>query len=380
MNQVKIYSPGKLMFGSGSFGKLIEGVRELKAGRAFVLTFNEIKETVDPVMSEMRAAGIGIKVDLSIRQEPSVSDFQRVFKSAEEFKPDVVIGIGGGSILDVSKLVAALGNNEQEVYEIFGTNLLKSRSTKLICIPTTSGTGSEMSPNAILFDENDNLKKGIVSPFLVPDQTYIDPVLTKSVPGGVTAATGVDAFTHCLEAYVNINSHPLVDTFALNGMRLIYHYLKAAVENGDNLEARSAVALGSMYGGMCLGPVNTTAIHALSYPLGSEFHIAHGLSNALLLTPVMEFNHVAAYQRYAQLARFFEVAEKDDKKASSIFIGMIKTWLSDLKIPSGMREVNIPEGAIPSMAQAAITVQRLLKNNPREVLFKDAINIYEKAY
>ncbi len=380
MNQVKIYSPGKLIFGTGSFRKLIEGVKELKAERAFVLTFNEIKESTDPIMSEMQASGIEIKEDLSIRQEPTVSDFNRVFKSAEEFKPDVVIGIGGGSILDVAKLVAALGNNEQKVFEIFGINLLKSRSTKLICIPTTSGTGSEMSPNAILFDEKDNLKKGIVSPFLVPDQTYIDPVLTTSVPGSVTAATGVDAFTHCLEAYVNKYSHPLVDTFALNGMRLIYHNLKAAADNGENLEARSAVALGSMYGGMCLGPVNTTAIHALSYPLGSEFHIAHGLSNALLLTPVMEFNHAVAYKRYAQLARSFEVAEKDDKKASSLFIGVIKTWLDDLKIPSGMREVNIPESVIPNMAKAAITVQRLLKNNPREVRYEDAINIYKNAY
>lgn len=380
MKQIKIYSPGKLMFGIGSFENLPQEISEMGASRVFILTFKEIQSAIDSVLYAIKDLKIEVMTDYSVTQEPSVSDFNRVLESAEKFNPDLVIGIGGGSVLDVAKLVAALTNNTQKVKDVFGINVLKSRAIKLICVPTTSGTGSEMSPNAILLDEIENLKKGIISPFLVPDLTCIDPKLTVSVPKNVTAATGVDAFTHCLEAYVNKFSHPLVDTFALDGMKLIYQNLKMAVEEGENLNARSAVALGSMYGGMCLGPVNTTAIHALSYPLGSEFHIAHGLSNALLLPSVLKFNHEVSYSRYAIIARVLGIVEKDDKKASLNFIELIKTWMADLEIPAGLSAINIPKEVIPAMAKAAITVQRLLKNNPREVMFEDAINIYENAY
>lgn len=380
MNQVKLYSPGKVTFGVGSFKNLPADLTELNAKRVFVLTFQEIRAAINPVLSDIKLSGMEIKEDLSVRQEPTVSDFNRVFESVEQFNPDLILGIGGGSVLDVAKLVAALVNNTQTISEIFGINQLKSRSLKLVCVPTTSGTGSEMSPNAILLDENENLKKGIVSPFLVSDFSCIDPELTLSVPKGVTATTGIDAFTHCMEAYINKFSHPLVDTFALEGMKLIYKNLKKAVENREDLEARSAVALGSMYGGMCLGPVNTTAIHALSYPLGSEFHIAHGLSNAILLTSVLEFNREVAIERYSVMARTIGIDEKDDEKASLKFIEATKKWLKDLNIPAGIAEINIPKEAIPQMAQAAITVQRLLKNNPREVTLNDAVRIYENAY
>ncbi len=380
MNQVKIYSPKELIFGVGSFENIFRDIQKLGTTRCFILTIKELRSTIEPVMAEIKEAGIQLYEDLSIRQEPTVTDFNRVLESAEEFKPDLVIGIGGGSVLDVAKLIAALVGNEQKVVDIFGTNLLKSRSVKLICVPTTSGTGSEMSPNAILLDEKENLKKGIINPYLVPDLTCIDPKLTLSVPPKVTAATGIDAFTHCLESYVNKFSHPLVDTFAVDGMKFIYENLKTAVDDGENIAARSAVALGSMYGGMCLGPVNTTAIHALSYPLGSEFHIAHGLSNALLLPAVVEFNNQVSFVRYANVARALGINEQDDKKASLKFIEMIKTWMAELGIPSGLSAINIPKEAIPEMAKAAITVQRLLKNNPREVHLEDAINIYENAY
>ena len=380
MKQVKLYSPGKVTFGVGSFKNLPADLIELNAKRVFVLTFQEIHAAINPVLSDIKLSGIEVKEDLSVRQEPTVSDFNRVFESVEQFNPDLILGIGGGSVLDVAKLVAALVNNKQTISEIFGISQLKSRSLKLVCVPTTSGTGSEMSPNAILLDENENLKKGIVSPFLVSDLTCIDPELTLSVPKSVTATTGIDAFTHCMEAYINKFSHPLVDTFALDGMKLIYKNLKKTVENGEDLEARSAVALGSMYGGMCLGPVNTTAIHALSYPLGSEFHIAHGLSNALLLTSVLEFNREVAIERYSVMARTIGIDEKDNEKASLKFIEAMKKWLKDLNIPVGIAAINIPKEAIPQMAQAAITVQRLLKNNPREVTLNDAVHIYENAY
>jgi alcohol dehydrogenase class IV len=230
-------------------------------------------------------------------------------------------------------------------------------------------------------DEKENRKKGIISPHLVPDFCYVDPELTITVPPSVTAATGVDAFTHCLEAYVNKNSHPLTDIYALEGMRLIAGSLKEAVENGENLEARSKVATGSLYGGLCLGPVNTTAIHALSYPLGSRFHTPHGLSNALLLPAVMEFNLPVAVEPYARVAELMGVGDyssaEDQARAG---IGAIRHLLISCGIPSSISDLGIPKEAIPEMAASAIKIKRLLDNNPRELNHEDAIQIYKRAF
>ena len=185
---------------------------------------------------------------------------------------------------------------------------MHGRELPLVCLPTTAGTGAEVSPNAILLDEADELKKGVVSPHLVPDAAFVDPLLTISVPPAVTAATGLDALTHCIEAYANKFAHPIVDTYALQGIRLISANLVRAVRNGNDIEARAALALGSLYGGLCLGPVNTAAVHALAYPLGGRFHIAHGVSNALLLPHVLRFNFSAAPERYAEIAVALGVA------------------------------------------------------------------------
>ena len=193
-----------------------------------------------------------------------------------------MIGVGGGSVLDCAKLLATLINNTQKLEDVVGIGFLNGREIKLICIPTTSGTGSEVSPNAILLNENTQAKSGIISPYLVPDACYLDPILTISLPPKLTAETGIDALSHCIEAYTNKFAHPTVDTYALRGIQLISENIQKAYKNGNDIEARSALLLGSMYGGLCLGPVNTSAVHALSYGLGGKFHISHGLSNAIL--------------------------------------------------------------------------------------------------
>ena len=223
-------------------------------------------------------------------------------------------GIGGGSVLDVTKLVAAFIDSDQQVEDCFGMGFIRRKGLWFACLPTTAGTGSEVSPNAILLDERDHLKKGIVSPFLIADVAYVDPKLTWTVPAKVTADTGMDALTHCIEAYTNKFAHPSVDIYALQGIRLIAANLERAVtlardnkpadlsDNPAYVEAREALAFGSLYGGLCLGPVNTAAVHALSYPLGGEFHIPHGLSNAILLPSVMKFNMPANIKRHAEVA------------------------------------------------------------------------------
>jgi alcohol dehydrogenase class IV len=283
--------------------------------------------------------------------------------------------------MDVAKLLAAFTRGTQPVAEVFGINLLAGRALPLVCLPTTSGTGAEVSPNAILLDEAAALKKGVVSPHLVPDAAFIDPLLTLTVPPGVTAATGLDALTHCLEAFANRFAHPAVDVYALEGIRLIAAHLERAVHNGQDLDARAAMALGSYYGGLCLGPVNTAAVHALSYPLGGRFHIAHGVANSVLLPHVLRFNTPAAPGRYAQLALALGVPPAGSAAATA---GRGVEFLAQLSrrcgVPQTLSELRIPRDAIPSMAQAAMQVTRLLKNNLRPVNETDAVAIYEAAF
>ncbi|HNU87908.1 MAG TPA: iron-containing alcohol dehydrogenase, partial [Ferruginibacter sp.] len=339
-----------------------------------------LKGPLADFISALEKNGIEVLTDTSIVAEPSFADFEKLMQAVTPFNPDVVIGIGGGSVLDIAKLVAAQLDNEQQLNDYVGIGLLKGRKKKLICVPATSGTGSEVSPNAILMDEA-NQKKGIISPFLVPDIVYVDPLLTVSVPPAITAATGLDALTHCLEAYTNKFAQPLIDIYAYEGMRLIALHIETAVKNGSNIEAREKVAMGSLLGGFCLGPVNTAGVHALSYPLGSMFHLAHGLSNALLLPYVMEFNIPAAAKRYAEVAIALG-CERQPNDTATALAGVKKTreLIKACGIPATLREVNVPGSAIPQMAMDAMKIQRLLKNNPREITEQDAIDIYKAAY
>jgi alcohol dehydrogenase class IV len=248
-------------------------------------------------------------------------------------------------------------------------------------MPTTSGTGSEVSPNAILIDPKDKSKKGIISPFLVPDGAYIDPTLTLGLPQSVSAYTGIDALTHCIEAYINRFAHPMVDLLALEGIRLISRNLKKVIDNGEDLEARSQVALGSVYGGMCLGPVNTAAVHALAYPLGSEFKVAHGLSNALLLPYVMEFNLPAAEKRFAEIALAMGVDKSaSDYETALNGISLVRKLIADCYVPSHLSTIGVPLKDIHKLAALAMGVKRLLNNNVREISLEDAESIYNTAY
>ena len=213
------------------------------------------------------------------------------------------------------------------------------------------------------------------------DAAYIDPKLTWTVPAKITAETGMDALTHCIEAYTNKFAHPVVDVYALQGIRLIAANLLRAVKDGKDVEAREALSLGSMYGGLCLGPVNTAAVHALSYPIGGEYHISHGLSNAILLPTVMRFNICANPKKYAEVAIACGATPADsDEETAMRGVELIAQLSKDCGIPTTLTELNIPESAVDHMAKAAMNVQRLLKNNPRLVTEEDARNIYKELY
>lgn len=381
MSILSIQFPGKLVFGAGCLEKLASEIQQMAVSRVLIVTIAPLLASLKELREELERHDILVSVDTSIEKEPGFDDFEMLMQQVTLFDPDLILGIGGGSVLDIAKLVAAQLGNEQQPADYIGIGLLKGRKRKLICVPATSGTGSEVSPNAILIDPKDNQKKGIISPFLVPDIVYVDPLLTISVPPSITAATGLDALTHCLEAYTNKFALPFIDLYAYEGMRLIAAHLVQAVREGTNEEARTQVAMGSLLGGFCLGPVNTAAVHALSYPLGSSFHLAHGLSNALLLPYVMEFNLPAAPRRYADVAVALGCSgEQDEEATARKGVEKVRALIRDCGIPSRLSEVGIPINAIPDMAVAAMKITRLLKNNPRPVTEEDAIDIYKAAY
>lgn len=371
---LRIFFPGRLVLGNGCLDQLPDELIRLAPSRVLVITIDPLLSSLAGLFARLEENGIRVNIYTRIVQEPSFEDFHDVMREAEPFDPDLVLGIGGGSVLDIAKLVAAQLGNDQQLADYAGNGLLKGRKRTLVCMPATSGTGSEVSPNAILVDNADNQKKGIISPFLVADIVYVDPLLTRSVPPAVTAATGLDALTHCLEAYTNKFAQPFIDIYAYEGMRLIAGGLVRAVKNGNDEEARSQVAMGSLLGGFCLGPVNTAAVHALSYPLGSMFHLPHGLSNALLLPFVMEFNLPAAPERFAGVARALGCVTAEEG------VEKIRSLIRDCGLPATLKEVGVPYDAIREMAIDAMKITRLLVNNPRPVTLEDAINIYIAAY
>ena len=381
MRSISLNYPKKLVFGNGCDTEFIKDYLSLGFNKLMLVTAAPLLSLIDPIVKELKSSGIDVFIYDNVNAEPAIEDLNEALKFAEKNNIDSVAGIGGGSVLDLAKLVAAMFKAGQSINEAFGIGNLKKRDTYLACLPTTSGTGSEVSPNAILLDKSDNLKKGVVSPYLVPDGAYVNPSLTKSVPPPVTAATGIDALTHCLEEYTNIFAHPVIDLYAKEGMKLISGYLKRAYLNGEDEEAREKVALGSMYGGLGLGPVNTAAVHALSYPLGGEFHIPHGLSNAVLLPYVMKFNMEEAVDRYAEVALALG-AEKGKDNYQTALNGVNKVFelCEELNVPVKLSALDIPVEAIDRMAEGALKVQRLLKNNPRKVTLENAKQIYNEAY
>ena len=259
MRTVTLLQPNKIVFGEGCAVQCAQDLGALGFKRVFLVTSPPIVGLTEPLVEALQADGATVTVYAEIATEPAVATVEAAMSAARAFEPDAVIGLGGGSAIDVAKVVAALYDGRQEIRDIFGIGQLASRALYMTSVPTTAGTGSEVTPIAILLDEVENLKKGIVSPHLVPDAAYVDPQLTVSLPPAVTAATGLDALTHCIECYASKFAHPAVDLYALQGIKLIAANLLRAVEQGDDLEARANMALGSLYGGLCLAPVNTAA-------------------------------------------------------------------------------------------------------------------------
>ncbi|ODT86713.1 MAG: alcohol dehydrogenase [Sphingobium sp. SCN 64-10] len=377
---VTIHNVGTVRIGKGVVLDCAGDLAARGATSVFLVTTPPTRGLCAPLIGALADRGLAVTVWDALTGEPTIQDFHAATREARQSRADAVVGLGGGSAMDVAKLVAALIDGRQTIEQAIGVDLLAGRALPLACIPTTAGTGSEVTPIAILSDEEEDLKKGVVSPFLVPDFAYLDPELTVSMPRAVTASTGVDALTHCIEAFANRFAHPMVDVFALDGMRLIAAHLERACTDGTDLVAREAMLRASYYGGLCLGPVNTAAVHALAYPLGGEFHIPHGVANSILLPHVLRFNLPAAPGRYAQIARAMGVAEGVSEDATArAGIEFVAELSARIGIPAGLSGMGISANAIPHMASSAMKVTRLLERNLRDMTEDDAARIYEAA-
>ncbi|MFQ3621204.1 MAG: iron-containing alcohol dehydrogenase [Spirochaetales bacterium] len=374
-----LHLPRIIEFGNGKIQSLKEHLKQ--SHKVYLLVDPLILSPIEPLLKEIESEGKELLVSSKMAPEPPFEVLEELLVPVYQFNPDTVVGIGGGSTLDLAKLISVLFDGQQKAMEVVGIGKVITRKVKLITAATTAGTGSEVTPIAVMTDTKEKLKKGVVSPHLVPDVAIVDPELTVSLPAPVTAATGVDAMTHCIEAFTNKHAHPIIDMIALEGIRLISANLERAVTNGKDIEARTALSLGSLYGGMCLGPVNTAAVHAMAYPLGGEFKVSHGVSNSVLLPFVMEFNLPACTEKYARVAEAMGIPKQGtDKEMARNAIHRVRAISQKIGIPSNLRELNIPASAIPLMAEGAMKVTRLMNNNPRALTLQEVEQIYRNSY
>lgn len=380
---MSLRSPHLILAGLGAFERLGPEAKGMGATKALVVTDKGVMDsgTGKKVKELLEKEGIGVEFYDQVLSDPDVACFEACLGKAKKQKFDLMVGIGGGSSMDIASITSVMLTNSGTVYDYFGVNLVKNPGVPTILIPTTSGTGAEVTPNAILTDTKEHLKKAVVSPYILPRLAIVDPLLAVTMPPSVTSSSGIDALTHAVESYTSNNANILTDLFAREAMILIGRSLRTAVANGNNLEARYDMSIGSLYAGISLANAGVTAVHALAYPLGGTFNVAHGIANGLLLPYVMEFNVLGNIPKFAQISHF--LGEKVDHlpmlEQAYQSARSVKALYRDLKIPQSLTELKVPKEGIPAMAKAAMNVTRLMGNNPRGMTVQDVERIYEKA-
>ena len=329
--------------------------------------------------------GVTAQVFDQVLADPPEAVVQSAVAQARALKAELVVGFGGGSSMDVAKLVALLAHPEcsQELGDIYGVGNAKGRRLPLIQVPTTAGTGSEVTPVAIV-TTGETSKQGVVSPLLLPDLALLDADLTLGLPPAVTAATGIDAMVHAIEAYTSaLQKNPLSDLLAREALRLLAANLDQAVHHGGNREARQAMLLGACLAGQAFANAPVAAVHALAYPLGGHCHIPHGLSNALVLPHVLGFNAAVAAPLYAELAPLVlgdRLRPGSAMDQTEQFIGALADFSARSGLPTCLRDAGVPQAMLAQLAADAMLQQRLLVNNPRAMTEAQALAIYQAAY
>ena len=381
------HSTASLIFGNETAVNSSDQIVNLLGKNIFVITDEGLTELglYDKTIKKLQSYS-NINIFNKVESDPSKSTLLKAFDEATAFKSTGVLGFGGGSSMDVAKLISLLLGSNQNIDTIWGVNNAKGPRIPLVLIPTTAGTGSEVTPISII-TMDDKEKKGVSSKLILPDLAILDPSLTINLPPNITASTGIDAMVHAIEAYtsINPNNNPISKMLSIEALKFLGSSIKTAVFEGHNINARSNMLFGSMLAGKAFANSPVAAVHALAYPIGGLFNISHGLSNSLVLPSVMKFNSInkETKKNYANLAPFvFKDLDisKSDEIVCNNFIDSLESLSKELKLPYRLRDLEIPEEACQLMASEAMKQTRLLVNNPRKIEESDAFNIYKSVW
>ncbi|MCF8025015.1 MAG: iron-containing alcohol dehydrogenase [Desulfobacteraceae bacterium] len=373
----------RIIFGNGSISRLPEELKRFNVKKLMIITDPGIVESgiISKIQAILEPEGFEIQLFQEVEPDPRYEIVENASEQIKKHKSEAIIGIGGGSPIDIAKVTAVHATNDKSIRDFFGIDLIPLEGLKTILIPTTAGTGSEVTPIAILSDEAEKLKKGIVSPHLFPDASLLDPELTLGLPAHVTAATGMDALIHAIEAYTSRNANPFTDPLAERAISLVYENIRKAYADGENIEARSNMLEGSLLAGMAFANAGVTAVHAFAYPIGAEFHIPHGMANSIMLLPVMKFNLLGNMNKFAKVAALFgeNISHLSTREAAYKTIAALEALTADLNIPGHLSEFGVQKKDVPALAEGVMKVTRLLANNPRKIELEDARQIYESV-
>jgi len=385
MNDFLFSTVSDVLSGAGTSRQLGALAGNLGIVRALLVTDPGIIQfgLLDAAVDSLKASNIDYHIYSDVVADPPESVVMDAVRIAQEFACDGVIGFGGGSSMDVAKLLAVLIKGEQALADIYGVDQITGGRLPLIQVPTTAGTGSEATMVSII-TTGETTKAGVVSRTLLADKIILDAALTTGLPAAVTAATGIDAMVHAIEAFTSKRlKNPMSDMLAREALRLMADNIETAVKQGDNLEARSAMLLGAMLAGQAFANAPVAAVHALAYPLGGNYHIPHGLSNSLVLPHVLRFNAPQAGELYAELAAIIlpdQRLPEDAIAATGLLADYFLALAEDLGLQTKLQHMNIAATDLPMLADEAMLQQRLLINNPREVSLEDALAIYTQAF
>lgn len=364
---------------SGASAKIGDLARDLGCQRVLLVTDRVIAEAglLQAGLDSLARQGIAVSIFSDVVADPPETIIMAAVAAARTFRADGVISIGGGSSMDVAKLAAVLALGAEKLTDLYGVGNVKGKRLPLILAPTTAGTGSEVTPISIVTTGGDE-KKGVVSPVLIPDWAVLDADLTLGLPKAGTAATGIDAMVHAIEAYTSKRlKNALSDCLARDALRLLASNIRAVCADGSNRSARQAMLLGSMLAGMAFANAPVAAVHALAYPIGARFHVAHGLSNALVLPEVLRFNSPVAAELYAEIAALILPDDKGSAQSGAeALVSYFQELPEELGLPTRLSQVGISAADVSVLARDAMKQMRLLINNPREVSMDDAAAIY----
>ncbi len=376
-------TPKQILFGVGSRGNLANVVKDLGGRHALIITSQNLinQGFITELEGLIRQGGAISTIWSQVENEPNTKIIEQGVKIIREAGCDFILGCGGGSVMDVAKGIAMLFSNTGKIEDYFRGQEIRQPSLPTILVPTTSGTGAEVTQNALFFLEAEQTKKAISSPLLIPHTAMVDPELTLQLPANITASTGFDALCHAIECYTSKNASPFSDLYAIEAIRLISTHLRDAVYNGSLLSAREGMSKASLYGGLAIVAAGTTAVHALSYPLQGICRIPHGIANAVLLPYVMEFNLVGNISRFAAISE--ALGQPTDRMhvrdAAQMGVEIVRELSEDVGIPKRMSDIGVTADLIPKFVPEALAVTRLLVNNPRVVRSEDIEAIYRKA-